>query len=135
MMGYGKFFRGTFKMMRLTLTCITLLMSLSSTFAFGAEWSVGWSGADGRLQQLTLADKDLQFYMDRFLCKASKITLDNINDEVFERRTVACQVSKDTYVSTYLAYNLNGKTCMDTQSLTIYDKDKVYVASLFVKCK
>lgn len=127
--------KGIKKMMRLTILCITMFISLSSTFAFGAEWSVGWSGADGRFQQLTLTDKDLQFYMDRFLCKASKITFDNINEEIFERRTVACQVSKDTYVSTYLAHNLNGKTCTDTQSLTIYDKDKVYIASLFVKCK
>lgn len=122
-------------MMRLTLLCMTLFMSIPSTSAFGAEWSVGWNGAGGRFQQLTLTDKDLQFYMDRFLCKASKVTLDNINDDVFERRTVACHISEDTYVSTYLAYNLKGKTCMDTQSLTIYDKDKVYIASLFVKCK
>jgi len=113
------------------------LMNLLATIpALGAEWSVGWTGTDGRFQQLTMADdKDYQFYMDRFLCKASKITLDNISNEVFERRTVACQVSKDTYVSTDLSYNMNGKTCMDTRTMTIYDKDKIFMASLFVKCK
>ncbi len=123
-------------MKRLNMLCMTMVMSLSATCASGAEWSVGWSGVDGRFQQLSVAgDKDLQFYVDRFLCKVSKITLDNIKDDVFERRTLACQMSKDTYVSTDLAYNLNGKTCTDTRSLTIYDKDKIYLASLVVKCK
>lgn len=123
-------------MMRLTIFFITMLISLSVTSAFGAEWSVTWSGADDRVQQLDLAsDKDYQFVMDRFLCKASKLTIANIQNEVFERRTVACQVSKDTYVSTELSFNTDGKICKDTRSLTIYDKDKIYVASLFVRCK
>jgi len=118
------------------IVIIILLLSLAATFALGAEWSVGWSGADRGLEQLTMADdKDYQFKMDRFLCKASKIRLVNIQNEIFERRTVACQMSKDTYVSTDLSYNMNGKTCMDTQSLSVYDKDKIYIASLFVRCK
>jgi hypothetical protein len=128
--------RGIKKMMRLILLSITVLMSLLATFADAAEWSVGWSGTDGRFQQLDMAgEKDYQFVLDRFLCKVSKITLANVQNEVFERRTVACQVSKDTYVSTDLSFNINGKTCTDTQSLTIYDKDEIHIASLFVKCK
>jgi len=115
---------------------IILLLSLAATFALGAEWSVGWSGADRGFEQLTMADdKDYQFKVDRFLCKASKISLVNIQNEIFESRFISCQIAKETYVSTDLSYNMNGQTCMDTRSLIIYDIDKTYVASLFVKCK
>lgn len=118
------------------IVAVFLVSFLATTPVSGAEWAVGWSGTDGRFQQQTMADdKAYQFAMDRFICKASKISLDSVQNEIFERRSVACQMSEDTYVSTDLSYNMNGKTCMDTQSLTIYYKDKIYIASLFVKCK
>lgn len=123
--------------MKSIIISLTIFMNLSITsFALGAEWSVSWSGKDDKFQSVTIIDEqELPFTVGRFKCKASKINLDKIYNDVFERRTVSCQMSKDTFVSTDLSYNVKSNTCNDTRALAVYDKDKVYFISLFVQCR
>jgi len=118
------------------VSIMVLLIAFSvSLSSYGAEWSVVWNGTDGKSRNLSMSDdQEYPFTMGRFKCKSSKVILDKIYGEVFERRIISCQVSKDTYVSTDLSYNIKSKICMDTRSLTIFDKDKIYLASLFVNC-
>jgi hypothetical protein len=118
------------------LLMVIMFSYLTSLSAFGAEWLVGWADTGGKNKSIAISDdQEYPFKVGRFNCKASKITLEKIYGEVFEHRYVSCQMSKDTYVSTDLSYNIKSSTCMDTRSLTIYDKDNIYIASLFVKCK
>jgi len=113
---------------------LTLLATLSITLsAFGAEWSVGWTGADEKHQiQRITDDQEFQFTMAKFQCKVSKIALDKLSNEIFERRYLSCSISKDTTVSIDLSYNVRSKDYADARSLFIDNDGKTFIATLFV---
>jgi 3'-phosphoadenosine 5'-phosphosulfate sulfotransferase (PAPS reductase)/FAD synthetase len=113
---------------------LILLATLSITLsAFGADWSVGWTGADEKNEHQKITDEqEFQFMMAKFHCKVSKIVLDKVYNEIFERRYLSCSISKDTAVSVDLSYNVRSKDYADSRSLVIYNKDKTLVATLIV---
>jgi hypothetical protein len=114
---------------------IILLASLSAytLSAFGADWSVGWTGADGKDHNQLLSDeREYQFTLDKFPCKVSKIALNKIYNEIFERRYLSCSISKNTSVSIELSYNVKSKDYHDARSLFIDRNGKTLITTLFV---
>jgi 3'-phosphoadenosine 5'-phosphosulfate sulfotransferase (PAPS reductase)/FAD synthetase len=113
---------------------LILLATLSITLsAFGADWSVGWTGADEKHQYQKITDEqEFQFTMAKFHCKVSKIALDKVYNEIFERRYLSCSISKDTTVSIDLSYNVRSKDYVDAHSLFIDNNGKTSIATLTV---
>lgn len=113
---------------------LIFLATLSFTLsAFGADWSVGWTGADEKPQYQKIADEqEFQFTMAKYNCKVSKVFFDKIYNEMFERRYLSCSISKDTKVSIELSYNVKSKDYADAHSLFIDNNGKVLIATLAV---
>lgn len=113
---------------------LILLATLSITLsAFGADWSVGWTGAEEKHQYQKITDEqEFQFTMVKFRCRVSKIVLDKIYNEIFERRYLSCTISKDTMVSIDLSYNVKHTDYADARSLIIDNKGKRLIATLMV---
>ena len=101
--------------------------------AFGADWSVSWTGADNKHHNQKIADEqEYQFTMDKYRCKVSKINLDKIYSEIFERRYLSCSILKDTSVSIELSYNVKSTNYNDARSLFIDKNGKTLITTLFV---
>lgn len=113
---------------------IIILLTLSTaSSAFGADWSVSWTGIDEKHDYQKLADEqEYQFTIARFHCNVSKIALDKIYNDVFERRYLSCSISRDTSVLVDLSYNVRSADYDDARTLVIRDKGKTFIATLFV---
>lgn len=113
---------------------IILIAALSTAVAaFGADWSVSWTGPDETNHYQKIADEqEFSFTMTKFQCKVSKISFNKIKNEIFERRYLSCSISKDTSVSIDLSYNVRRKDFHDARSLFIDNNGKTSIVTLFV---
>ncbi len=115
---------------QIVIILITLSITLS---AFGADWSVSWTDTNEKNHYQKIADeKEYQFTMAKYDCKVSKIALEKIYNEIFERRYLSCLISKDTSVSIDLSYNIKNKDYHEARSLFIDNNGKTFIVTLFV---
>jgi len=110
---------------------IAILLILSAKSSSFAEelWKVMWNDGprqETKHQQEIPFDREYHFVIDKIPCHVSKGTLNKVNDEILESRSLWCSISNDTSVGVDLSYNVKNKNYHDARQLFINKKGIIY---------